>query len=117
MNKLFVISIFMELFFASCKKDPSTAPPMPTKSAPVVAPFVLSVSVYPNSSTGVFTMQTNDTKPDTVQIYDVLGNLKLTQVITGITVFDLVGWQNGVFFVKITSSTNNTYHIQKIIIQ
>jgi hypothetical protein len=111
------VSIFLIcLLFLACKKDPSTIP-TPVAPNPVIVPppFVLNVSVYPNPCTGIFTVKTNDTQPDTVIITNIVGQVKFNQSINGTTVIDIIGLQTGIYFVEVFSGKNK--QIKKLIIQ
>jgi len=64
------------------------------------------VSIYPNPTNGMFSIETTKTEKQTVQIFDVTGKLVLTQVIqNGKTNIDASNLTNGVYNINIISSS------------
>ncbi len=113
LKKTFSILLIVALLVISCKKDPSATPPPVIK--PPTPPLVLNVSVYPNPTTGIFTIQTNDTRPDSLQIVNALGQVVLNQIISSTTVIDIIGIQSGIYYVTVTPTIGNKV-IRKIIV-
>ena len=114
--KVIYILIPVLMFAASCKKDPSITPPpvIPVVETPR-PPFVWEITVYPNPCNGIFSVITNDTIPDNLQMYDALGKSILTQTISGRTVFDMAVEPSGIYMLVITGSKGRK--IEKIIIE
>ncbi|MEO8759921.1 MAG: T9SS type A sorting domain-containing protein [Bacteroidia bacterium] len=118
LKKSFLILILTVItLFTACKKDVSTMPQVekPNPSTVVVPPVVIQILIYPNPCTSQFTLQTNATVSQTVQIVNVLGQIVLTQTINGTTNFAVGTFQNGVYYVKITTGSSSI--IKKIVIQ
>lgn len=68
----------------------------------------LNVNVYPNPSSGVFTV-TNDSKISTIEISDVSGRLVLSKNVNAVTTdFDLTEHAKGIYFVKVKSGDKST---------
>jgi|GEM_PF-1795977 hypothetical protein len=64
------------------------------------------VSIYPNPTNGMFSIETTQTEKQTVQVFDVAGKLVLTQVIlSGKTNIDADNLTNGVYNVNIISNS------------
>lgn len=62
------------------------------------------VTIYPNPATTNFTIETNTSQLQTVQIYDVNGNLVLTQIINGKTMIDASNLAAGVYNLSVISN-------------
>jgi hypothetical protein len=60
-----------------------------------------NVSVYPNPNKGSFTIETPSTEKQTLQIFDVNGNIVFTQTINGNTSIDVNNLADGVYNVNI----------------
>jgi hypothetical protein len=65
-------------------------------------------TVYPNPNNGNFYVQTNSTDKHTMQVYDVNGNLILTQVINGNTTINLESLNEGVYNISIIGNATVT---------
>ncbi len=66
-----------------------------------------SVSVYPNPSNGMFSIEVNNLEKQTMQVFDVTGKLVLSQVIQrGKTNIDASSLPNGVYNINIISNGN-----------
>ncbi len=63
-------------------------------------------TIYPNPSTGLLTIETNETANYLVRITDAKGTVVLIQKIGGKITLDLTYLQKGVYFVKATSGNN-----------
>jgi len=79
--------------------------------------FVPEISVYPNPSTGIFTLETNIESPKEVIVYDILGNIvySVSNVLTKYPQVDLSSKSKGVYFVKIISG--DIIKVNRIILQ
>ena len=104
-----MVIIFFAVCFAlisACKKDPSTTPP---PAVPVVEtpppPFVLKVTIPNIAPHGIFTITTNDTAADTMQLYNRWGSMILNQSIHGTTTFDIVSVPTGVYVYELITRT------------
>ena len=107
MKKLLHIFLFSLtlLIIESCKKDvPTTLTPV--IASPVVIP--VQISIYPNPCDGHFTIQTNATTSQDVKLIDMLGRVKLHQIITGTTIIDVDSLISGVYYVEIITIGNTT---------
>lgn len=75
-----------------------------------------NISIYPNPSTGLFTISNADKIIEKLEIYDISGKIILTKnnfSIQNETSFDISNASTGIYFVKITS--DNQTSIKKII--
>ena len=61
-------------------------------------------NLYPNPSRGSFVIEPNSTNKQTIHIYDVNGNLVLSQPISGKTTIDASSLQEGIYNISIISS-------------
>jgi CRISPR/Cas system-associated protein endoribonuclease Cas2 len=61
------------------------------------------VNIYPNPSKGNFSIETYFTEKQTMQMYDINGNLVLSQTITGKTNIDVANLNEGVYNISIIS--------------
>ncbi len=76
--------------------------------APIIVPpkpFVLNVSIPNTAPHGVFTITTNDTAQETLQLYNRWGEQLLNQTINGTTTIDMVGLTNGTYFFMLITHT------------
>lgn len=62
------------------------------------------IQVYPNPTSGKFTIETNSTEKQTVQVFDVNGRVVLIQNINGSTTIDVSNLNEGVYNLSIKSS-------------
>ncbi len=77
---------------------------------------VLSLSIFPNPTEGVFTIQKRDWPSSTkVKIYDVLGNIVSTMMITNQNTIDISSLASGLYFVHIQD--RNTIYSAKVVKQ
>ena len=67
-------------------------------------PSNFSCAIYPNPSKGNFMVETNNTSKQSIQMFDVNGNIVLNQSITGKTSIDAGNLPDGVYNVSVTSS-------------
>ena len=71
-----------------------------------------NILIYPNPSKGLFTISLGNTEPTLIEVFDLTGKLILSKnniLITNFeTSIDLSGASQGVYFVKINSSNQNT---------
>ena len=74
------------------------------------------IAIYPNPSTGLFTISLGDVNPNKIEVYDLTGKLIVTESksFQDQTAIDLSQAADGVYFVKISTDTN---HIVKRIIK
>ncbi|MES2556648.1 MAG: T9SS type A sorting domain-containing protein [Bacteroidota bacterium] len=64
-----------------------------------------AISIYPNPSTGLYTIELADYTDASIEIYNVLGKkVKTIQQTTAKTTVDLTGFTKGVYFVNILSN-------------
>ena len=112
---LVIVSMLTQLgFMLSCKKDPGINPPPVIQAQP--APVAVQVIIYPNPSTGSFTIQTNTPASQSVQMFNMLGRMVLTETINGTTTVNADSLPAGVYLIRIGSSPANLIN-RKIIIQ
>jgi hypothetical protein len=75
-----------------------------------------NLSIYPNPTSGLFTVNINNFNNTTLTVIDLLGKEVFHQNITSAsTAVNLTGYNKGVYFIKIESSNGNT--IKKIVIE
>ena len=72
------------------------------------------VSIYPNPNNGIFVLETNASAKQTLQLFDVNGNLVLTQIISGRSVIDASGLSEGLYNLNLIS--NNALINKRIVI-
>jgi len=65
-------------------------------------------SIYPNPSTGIFTIETNAGTKQNMQIFDVNGKMVLTQTITGKTNIDASALPAGVYNISLSNNEGVT---------
>ena len=70
--------------------------------------------IYPNPSSGSFTIETEETTPQVVEVFDITGRVILSQTIIGNTVINAGNLPDGMYNVKV--SGNNTIVNKKVII-
>ncbi|HXD93429.1 MAG TPA: PKD domain-containing protein [Bacteroidia bacterium] len=63
------------------------------------------LNIYPNPSNGNFVVETNDATNKMLQIYDINGNLVLSQTVSGTTNVDASNLNNGIYNLNIIGST------------
>jgi len=111
-KKLFSILLLFTVFFLGCKKDAQINPPI-TKSVDVTppTPFVIKDSIYPTPCNGTFTIKTNTTDSQHVQLFNRWGQLLINININGTTAIVDNSLVNGVYFLSIKNSagTIKTY--------
>ena len=74
------------------------------------------ISIYPNPTNGLFTLNMGVINNSTVTVYDMLGKLIVQQsILTKITSINLTGKNKGVYFVEIRS--NSTTTVKKVLLQ
>ena len=70
-----------------------------------------NIAIYPNPSTGLFTVSTGNKAIDKVDVYDVTGKVVLSKNnfsnANSQTVLDMKNVSNGIYFVKISSENQN----------
>ena len=100
-KKLLSISFLFVVFFFSCKKDVGIYP------APIIQeptnPFVLQNEIYPNPCQGAFTIKTNTTDSQTVNLYNATGLEMFNLTINGTTAIVDNSLVSGVYFLRISS--------------
>jgi len=62
-----------------------------------------NVSIYPNPSSGNFTVETVETTPQVIQVFDLTGRMVISETITGTTNINAANLANGIYNVKIIS--------------
>jgi hypothetical protein len=62
------------------------------------------ITVYPNPNTGNFTIETNYTEKQTLQIYDITGKMVLSQLIAGKAEIDASNLTEGIYNINIVSN-------------
>jgi lamin tail-like protein/type IX secretion system substrate protein/pullulanase-like protein/PKD domain-containing protein/rhamnogalacturonan lyase-like protein len=76
-----------------------------------------SVVVYPNPTTGVFTIEFSaDTKAE-VEIIDITGKEVYSKTLSNSTSINISGVHKGIYFVRIVDVKTGYQHIQKLIIK
>ena len=75
----------------------------------------LQLTVYPNPSNGNFSIETNTTEKQTLQIFDVAGKTVLSQNLNNKANINASCLDNGVYFIQVKTST--IISTQKIIVQ
>jgi hypothetical protein len=66
-----------------------------------------AVGVYPNPTNGVFSIEVNNSEKQTMQVFDVRGELVLTQILQrGKTYIDASNLANGVYNINVISNGN-----------
>jgi len=74
-------------------------------------------SVYPNPTTGQFTIHNSQFKIQNVLITDILGNIINSMAVNRqSSVFDLTGQPKGIYFIKVTDENGN-FGVKKIVLQ
>jgi hypothetical protein len=72
------------------------------------------INIYPNPAQNNFTIETTSTEKQTLNIFDVNGNLVLQQTIQNKTAIDVSNLSNGVYYASIINKNSTT--TQKLII-
>lgn len=74
-----------------------------------------AISVYPNPSNGLFTINMNTTSKSIIEVYNVIGEVVYTSQVTGTTAtVDLSSLEAGVYSLKVTA--NNTNVVKSIVL-
>jgi len=102
LKKLFSIILLSAVFFLGCKKDAPAYPAPPVKQTDTVIPFKLQDIIYPNPCQGTFTIQTNTTDSQHVQLIDRWGQLLENLTIYGTTAIVDNSLTNGMYVVRIS---------------
>ena len=63
-----------------------------------------TISVYPNPNNGTFSIETNATTKQTVQMFDINGKMVLSQIINGKTIINANSLNEGVYNLNIISN-------------
>ena len=67
-----------------------------------------TVSVYPNPTTGVVSIQLNSTEKHNLQILDMTGNIVVQQIIeNGNALIDVNNLSNGIYTIKVSNSSGS----------
>ncbi|MET3023314.1 T9SS type A sorting domain-containing protein [Flavobacterium psychrophilum] len=70
-----------------------------------------NIAIYPNPSTGLFTISTGNKAIDKVEVYDVTGKIVLSKNNfsneNSQTILDMKNVSNGIYFIKISSENQN----------
>jgi hypothetical protein len=73
--------------------------------------------VFPNPSTGIFTIQTDKTSQSHIDIYNELGLKLFSSTVTeNQTIIDLSAYNNGFYFVQLTHEKGSVMAVQKMVI-
>jgi hypothetical protein len=76
----------------------------------------VSIEVFPNPSSSIFTLKKPSSSPATIEVVSVLGNTVIKTTIQGETsTIDLTKEARGVYFIKVTEGSE--FYIQKIILE
>jgi hypothetical protein len=71
-----------------------------------------TISIYPNPSTGIYTVYSNTTSLDKIEVYDIMGKIIETktniQINGNSSTLNLSHISSGIYFVKITSNNQST---------
>ncbi len=78
---------------------------------------VKNVAVYPNPTTGLFTVEFSDNITANVEIIDITGKTVHHETISGSSDINLSGVHKGIYFVRIVENNSNNQLIQKLIIK
>ncbi len=62
------------------------------------------ISIYPNPSSGIFTIEINSTTKQIMQVYDINGRIVLTQTINGKATIDMTNLPAGVYNINLLSN-------------
>jgi len=76
-----------------------------------------SVSVYPNPTTGKFTIAFNSELSAEVVLMDITGKEVYNETINGSSQIDVTGLQKGIYLVRILDTTSNNIIIKKLIVR
>lgn len=63
-------------------------------------------NIYPNPTNENFAVKFEDKKQHTVQIYDMIGNLILSNQVADTWVYDISKYSNGIYFIKVDNVTS-----------
>jgi hypothetical protein len=75
----------------------------------------LAISVYPNPSTGIFTITKETSRQAQIVVYDFTGRAVLTSNISNLTTLDLTNQAKGIYYVTVTEG-HKTFS-QKLVVQ
>jgi hypothetical protein len=116
LKKLLSIILLFTVFFLSCKKDTQINPPI-AKSVDVIplTPFVIKDSIYPTPCNGTFTIKTNTTDSQSVQLYNRWGQLLINLTINGTTSIVDNSLINGTYFILITNSAGKKHYLLTVL--
>jgi hypothetical protein len=74
------------------------------------------ISIYPNPTNGNFTIEIDNTKNASIEIFNISGQLFLQNLLVeNTTQFDLSNYSNGMYFVKIETQEETV--VKKIVLQ
>ncbi len=76
----------------------------PTASNIKQIPTELAIGMFPNPSNGKFTIETNASEKQTLQLFDLNGRLVLNQIINGTTEINASNLDNGIYTLTIKNS-------------
>jgi len=115
-KKIFYIKVVLGIaamlfLFQACKKDSAIAP-IATAQPVVVAPtppFVIKDSIYPRVCKGIFTIKTNTTDSQQVQLFNRWGRVLINLTINGTTAIVDTSLTNGVYIIEITNSVGKIH--------
>ncbi|MFH2142570.1 MAG: C25 family cysteine peptidase [Bacteroidota bacterium] len=78
-------------------------------------PIISDIEIYPNPTNGLLTINLNNNPVTKLEIYDVLGKVFLTELVSkNIIQLDLSNMNQGVYFIKLYSADQNA--IYKVVI-
>jgi len=111
-KKLLSLTFLFVVFLLSCRKDP------PLYLTPIIeepkSGFMLQNDVFPNPCRGIFTIKTNTTDSQSVNLFDVTGREMLNLTINGTTAIVDKSLVNGVYYLRISSKYGT--NMKKIIV-
>jgi hypothetical protein len=68
------------------------------------------LNIYPNPSKGIFTVEMNSTEKTLAQVYNVIGEVVFSkEIISTSTTIDLSTLSEGVYSLKISSASKNSF--------
>ena len=70
--------------------------------------LIAETKLYPNPTTGYFTIEPITPEPQTIELIDISGKLVFTQLIKGKTEFDFSAFDKGVYKLTISNGINST---------
>lgn len=102
-NKLF--TMFWDLY----SSEPGFTAETPTNALNVKTDAPNSISVYPNPATQAITLKTRNIEVENIETHSITGQKVLQQKSLQNNSIDVSAWRKGVYLIKVTSRSGNTY--------